>query len=407
MDTLAKGVNNPQLLEPTFYLGHQTVDKGGATVVDIYVPASSQAHRYKGMVYDRSSDGDFKVKNQKLISDLYIRKQESYTENRIFPYLEIEDFDREMLDLARKLLSLNRSDHPWLTMTHEEMLKAARLHRKDLQTGQKGYTMAAALLFGSESTIASVLPHYKTDALCRKQDLVLYDDRDDIRCNLMRAYYRLLEFAQKHLPQRVYIDGTQRVSLREIIFRELIANLLVHREYSNSYPATLCIYDNKVVSKNWNRPFVSGLISFENLSPHPKNPTIAHFFKQLGWVEELGSGVRKTYRYVPAYADGQLPVIQDGDLFTITIPYLDDDGSINDEKGSINPESEPINDADDSARSTILAIITQHGGLNTPAISERLNLNKLTVRKHLQAMVKAQLIEYRGARKNGGYYLHS
>lgn len=68
---------------------------------------------------------------------------------------------------------------------------------RDVHTGVEGYTLAAALLFAKENTLAAVLPHYKTDALCRKVDVERYDDRDDIRCNLMGAYSRLLAFIRK------------------------------------------------------------------------------------------------------------------------------------------------------------------------------------------------------------------
>lgn len=68
---------------------------------------------------------------------------------------------------------------------------------------------------------------------------------------------------------------------------------------------------------------MQGLIQLHNLKPHPKNPTLANFFKQLGWVEELGSGVRKMFKYCPLYINNSLPLIQEGDVFKITIKYED------------------------------------------------------------------------------------
>ena len=64
-----------------------------------------------------------------------------------------------------------------------------------------------------------------------------------------------------------------------------------------------------------------GRITPENLKPHPKNPTIANFFKQLGWAEELGSGVQKMFKYCPIYVKGALPIIEEGDVFKLTIRY--------------------------------------------------------------------------------------
>jgi len=56
------------------------------------------------------------------------------------------------------------------------LLQTAGLWRRDLQTGNAGYTLAAALLFGKDETISNILPHYKTDALVRINDTDGYDD---------------------------------------------------------------------------------------------------------------------------------------------------------------------------------------------------------------------------------------
>ena len=81
--------------------------------------------------------------------------------------------------------------------------------------------MTALLMFGKEETIQSAIPHYKIDALLRQIDLDRYDDRENIRCNLIDAYDKLMNFVAKHLPDKFYMEGDQRISLREKIFREL------------------------------------------------------------------------------------------------------------------------------------------------------------------------------------------
>lgn len=288
LDILARDTNNPQIISPTFYLSTEVVELAGKKIIYIYVPESSQPHSYKGIIYDRKQDGDFKLSNQQLITNLYLRKQDGYTENKVFPYLVLDDFEFEKFDMVRKLVRLTRSDHPWVNMTNEEILYSARLYLKDLHTGKEGYTLAAALLFGKENTLASVLPHYKTDALCRKVDVERYDDRDDIRCNLLEAYPRLLAFVRKHLPDRFYLEGNQRISIRETIFREAIANMLVHREFSNSFPATLTIYKDSVVTENWNKPYMVGRILPENLKTTSQESNYCQFFQAIRLGGRIG-----------------------------------------------------------------------------------------------------------------------
>lgn len=43
----------------------------------------------------------------------------------------------------------------------------------------------------------------------------------------------------------------------------------------------------------------------------------------MGLVEELGSGVRKIFKYTPIYSDGKLPVIEEDDIYRIVVPYTD------------------------------------------------------------------------------------
>ena len=56
----------------------------------------------------------------------------------------------------------------------------------------------------------------------------------------------LSQFVQKHLPDPFYLESDQRISLRDKIFREVIANLLVHREYTSAYPARFIIEPERV-----------------------------------------------------------------------------------------------------------------------------------------------------------------
>lgn len=316
--------NNPQKLDPPFILNPVHVQIDGLDIIHIAVPESSQVHRSKDKLFKRASDGDFKLTDPTQIALLVERKRRHFTENTIYPHLRFQHFDLETLKKARRLIGNNNPDHTWLTLSDEELLFNAGLYRQDLQTGESGYTLAAALLFGTEQTIQSVLPQYKIDALVRREDTERYDDRLNIRINLIDAYEQLIAFVSKHLSDKFYMEGEQRVSLRNKIFREIISNFLVHREFTSGVPAQLLIYADRVETNNASNPGVSGPIDPEHFSPTPKNPSIAKFFMQLGWVEELGSGVINVNHYLKEYAPGCTPEFIEGDVFKATIPISRD-----------------------------------------------------------------------------------
>ena len=143
-----------------------------------------------------------------------------YSENTIYPFLNESDFVPDIVHRVRKIIKINRVNHPWNDLSNEEFYRSAGLFRKDISTGIEGFTMTALLMFGKDETIQSAIPHYKIDALFRSVDVDRYDDRENIRCNLIDAYDRLMNFVAKHLPDKFYLEGDQRISLREKIFRE-------------------------------------------------------------------------------------------------------------------------------------------------------------------------------------------
>jgi len=278
-----------------------------------------------GKIFDRNDDGDLNVTtNPSHIARLYLRKQTTYSENMIFPFATPDDLRHDLIAQVRiRAKNENGGSHPWFKMSDEALLHSAQLFKKDLQTGKEGLTLAAILLFGKDETILNALPHHRTDAILRRENLDRYDDRDDIRTNLIDSYDRLMAFVAKHLPDPFFLDGDVRASLRNKIFREAVANILIHREYSNGFPAKMIVGLNRVVFENANRPHGHGLINPETFTPFPKNPIIARVFKEIGFADELGSGVRNLFKYTGIYSKGGTPQLIEDDIFRTIIPITE------------------------------------------------------------------------------------
>ncbi len=326
----ANAINNPQIINPPCYLGVEEVESDGAIILHILVPPSSQVHRCKGRIYFRNEDGDFDITDdQDRVSWLYLNKQSHYSENTIYPYAELADLRPELLDRARRMAASIQRNHPWAGLDDTGLLSSARLFQRDYQRGTEGLTLAAILLFGKDTTILSVLPHHKTDAILRRVDVDRYDDRDDIRTNLFESHDRLTTFGEKHLNDPFFLDGIQRVSARSHILREIVGNMLIHREYSHAFPAKLVIEGERLYAENSNRPHGHGPIDPRLFSPYPKNPIIARVFKETGLADELGSGVRKLFKFGKAFA-GHDPVLVEDDIFRVSLPISEGVGEESD-----------------------------------------------------------------------------
>ena len=253
--------NNSEKISPTVHLEMKEYQKEGKHILYVYVHESSDVHKTANKIFDRNEDGDFDITNNTTqVSDLYIRKRSTYIENKIYPFATMDDLRPDLIDKARKMAVNRTANHPWSKMNDEEMLRSAALYERNLETGKEGFNLACILLFGKDDTISSALSYYRTDAILKIKDVERYDDRDDIRTNLIESYERLTDFIKKHLNDRFYIEGEQRVNIRDVIARELCANLLIHREYSNPYPAKLIITKDAILTENANKPRMIGYI---------------------------------------------------------------------------------------------------------------------------------------------------
>ena len=62
-----------------------------------------------------------------------------------------------------------------------------------------------------------------------------------------------------------------------------------------------------------------GALELQKFEPFPKNPTISKVFREIGLADELGSGMRTTYKYTQLYS-GQNPLFEEGNIFRTIIP---------------------------------------------------------------------------------------
>ncbi|HRQ54160.1 MAG TPA: putative DNA binding domain-containing protein [Ignavibacteriaceae bacterium] len=420
--------NNPTKLNPPFILFPSVVEINGKYIIHIQVPSSSLVHKCDNIVFDRSSDGDFRVINPQGIAEIYNRKRVHFTEGTIYPHIQSSDFKDGLLEKVRNLIRSNKPNHPWLGLSDDGLFRTSGLYKIDYQSGSEGFTLAAVLLFGKDIVIKNILPHYKVDALVKIKDVDRYDDRLTLETNLIETYNELMDFAARHLPDKFHLEGDTRISLRERIFREIIANLIVHREYTNAHSATFTIFKDRVEMLNANNPNGSGPISISNFRPFPKNPIISKFFVQIGRVEELGSGIINVNKYLKYYSPGSKPEFIEDSVFKTIIP-IKLTVSVSDVISATDVVTVEINDSLNEAISEALndginegiieginegiknrivktvAEIKENEGIKAKVLADRIGVSIQTIERDISLIKSLALVEYKGSKKLGGYYL--
>ena len=293
-------------------------------IIHIHVPISPSVVRHKGRIFDRHGDADMDITNlSDRVFQCYARKQSTYYVNKVYPHWNLSDLRVDLIDKARGMAItrtqlFEKQRHPWADMDNEELLRTSGLILTD-EEGRTGITLAAVLLFGTDNMIASACSHHKTDCIYRVYNEDRYDDREVILTNLLESYEQMFAFGQKHLNDLFVLEGIQNVSARDKILREIISNSLAHRDYSSGYVAKLLIEWNKITVENGNRAHGIGALDIKSFEPFAKNPAISKVFREIGYADELGSGMRNSYKYTLMYS-GAEPEFIEGDVFKIIIP---------------------------------------------------------------------------------------
>lgn len=354
-----------------------------------------------------------KVTATGAIAQMYIRKQNIFTERKIYPYAKPEDLRLDLLPKIR-IMAQNHAggQHPWTAMNDQELLKSAGLYGRDIATGEEGYNLAALILLGKDDVILNVAPTYMTDALVRKVNVDRYDDREIIKTNLIESYNQLLEFGRKNLPDKFFLEGVVNKSLRNTIVREMVSNTLMHREFTSSYTAKFVIEKDRMYVENANRASKDGYITLDNLEPNPKNPIIAAFFRNIGYADQLGSGVRKLFKYSKYYS-GKDPEFIEDDVFRIIVPlddkYSFDYGTENSDiksadKMPISADKMPINHLS-AQQKKIWQFVEKDGHITSHQAAVLLDIKQRRARIILGEMVDSGVLERQGSYKNTIYVM--
>ena len=400
-----KTVSNPAVFSPTVYLVPEIIKYDNKhTIIHLHISPSAEVHSYKRVIYDRVDDADVKVTATGAIAQMYIRKQNIFTEKKIYPYARMEDLRLDLLPQIRTMAKNHAGgQHPWTSMSDEELLKSAGLYGRDIATGEEGYNLAAIMLLGKDDAILNVAPTYVTDALVRKVNVDRYDDREVIKTNLIDSYRQLLEFGRKNLPDKFFLEDTINKSLRNTIVREMVSNTLMHREFTSSYTAKFVIEKNRMYVENANRVAREGVITIENLEPNPKNPIIAAFFRNIGYADQLGSGVRNLFKYSKFYS-GKEPAFAEGDVFRIVVP-LDEEYSYDfgQDSGRINRSNQSNQSLLTEEEQRLLDMIKEYPDMTNALLAQTLGWSVSRVKYYVQKLKKSGKIKRKGTSRNGSW----
>ena len=186
-----------------------------------------------------------------------------------------------------------------------------------------------------------------------------------------------------------HLEGDARISLREKIFRELVSNIIAHREYADARPATIMIYKDRVEFKNPNHANGKGPINPNSFVPRPKNPVISRFMIQLGRAEELGSGITNVTKYLPFYTKGGEAIFIEDSMFTTVIPLIP------------ATKANYVKETPGKTPGKILSLLKENPNLTIPELAEKTGKSESAVERSVRKLRESKHLKRIGPDKGG------
>ncbi len=208
------------------------------------------------------------------------------------PGVTLDDLSATEFDRYREIVEANRGDEVLGSLSDADLLRALNLVTADDQL-----TVGSLLLFGKAAMIGRHVPGYEVGF----QHL----DGLEVRASqtgplpLLRAMVEITDRVQARNPEEELDIGMFRVPLprfAEVTIRELIANALVHRDYTAQGPTIVEVSQDALeVSNPGGFPVGVTASNLLTTPPRPRNPALADAFKRAGIVDRIGRGVNRAF----------------------------------------------------------------------------------------------------------------
>ena len=391
--------------EPALATVVEVVDIDGVDVAVVHIqPASTPVGTKDGLFVRRSTKSDgtpecVPYRAHEIISVGLSAQGRDYAET-VLSDIDIDDLDPQEFDRFRELCATGRGDTSLADASDEDILRALRLQ----VPRTAALALGAVLMFGKPQSLARIVPTAEVIIQEERSGKLVFDE--GIRAPLLRTAERLSEIMEARNSEQELQVGLHRVRvprLPEMTVREVIANALVHRDYSESGPVSVRLTEDalRISSPGGFPPGITAENIFED--SRPRSVILADAFKRAGLVDRAGRGVPRIY-------DNLLRLGRDGPDFSGT----------NDHAVVV---SIPTSDADlemvrfiiDYEESTgtqlmlrelrVLHSLKVAGPAELGELARSLAISEAGVRTSTTRLTEAGLVEARGSGRGRRYHL--
>ena len=248
---------------------------------------------FKGRYFKRVKNSNHQLSLTE-ISNLHLKTFNSSWDNYVTNDYSLEDISldkvNQFIEVSNKLRGIKIGDDPLIVLNKFELIK------------ENGIVNACHLLFAKNDVFKATIE------LGRFSEPTLIKDALTLRTDLFTEIEGVFDFIKKHINKEYIITGKpqreERWQYPMDALREIIINMIVHRDYMHYGDSSVKIYDSSI--EFFNPGSLPDTISIEqllkgNYISQTRNSKLASIFKEAGIIEKYGSGIKRIQQQFIAY----------------------------------------------------------------------------------------------------------
>lgn len=241
-------------------------------------------------------------------------------------------------------------------------------------------------------------------------------------CSLIKATNQVLEKMKIENVTKAKVTSTKRIEknlVEPVALREALINAIVHNDFSREIPPVFEIFSDRMEFTSY-----GGLISgqskedFFSCSSMPRNRELMRVFKDVGLVEQLGSGMSRILKYY------------DKDIFTISDHFIKvvfpfsqkntvdivqkninnvENGIINGTKNEVGTINDTINGTINNMgedKKIIIAKMIETPHITIKSMSEYTGFSVRKINRIIKELKDIGIVERKGSNKTGYWIIH-
>ncbi len=358
----------------------------GKNIIQVEAEGTDTPYSAYGRYYIRINDADILMDSSQLQKffeekgDNYLKWEETDT------CLSANDIDEDLLiDIIRNANEKGRLNYVYRNANET-------LNKLGLLSEHRNLNNAGLYLFGKNKPLTIKEAFFPTDTRTE------FGEIKEFRGNIFECIQETMSYIQNHISYKSNIVGVQREEIPEIpirAIREIVVNSFAHCSYARIgdfnqyiiYKSSIRIYNPGSIIKGLDPiKFSSGLVGSKI-----RNLLIASTLFKCGDIDAFGTGFDRTFALCN---QNNISYEYYEDEFDFTFVF----------NRNINFLSDKTNDKINAKKTLdeeILFAIKSNKHITIPELSNLTGKSEITIHRHLDFLVKKNIVLRVGSRKTG------